>query len=810
MTERYLCVHAHFYQPPRENPWLESIEVQDSAYPYHDWNERVTAECYAPNAAARILDGKGRIEAIVNNYSKISFNFGPTLLSWMEEKSPEVYAAIQLTDRVSRVRHSGHGSALAQAYNHMIMPLANSRDKSTQVLWGIRDFGRRFGRAPEGMWLPEAAVDLETLDTLASHGIAFTILSPHSARQVRAIGDQEWRDVSGGRIDPSIAYRIHLPSKRDLSIFFYDGPASRAVAFENLLGKGEDFANRLLGTFSEARDCPQLAHIATDGETYGHHRTHGDMALAYALNFIEKQGLARLTNYAEFLERHPATTEVGVFENSSWSCAHGVERWRNNCGCNSGMHGDWNQNWRAPLREAMDWLRDGLAPMYEEQGRKVFRDPWKARDDYIQVILDRSPDTLSDFFHQHGRFALTESDKILSLKLLELQRHAMLMYTSCGWFFDELSGLETVQAIQYAGRAVQLADSLDPKNQFEPQFLARLSRAKSNLVEHGDGKKVYEEFVKPSVLDLPKVGAHYAISSLFEDFGGKTQIYCYTLSREDVRSLSSGKTKLVAGRANIVSQITCESSDVSFGVVHLGDHLITGGVREFAGEECYNTTISEITSAFERGDFVELVRVVDREYGSGSYTLRLLFRDEQRKIVRQILDPALDEAELAYRQLYENRAPLMHFLAALQLPGIRIFQVAAEVTLNGDLRRAIAADHLNLQKIQSLLDEVKRVGVPLDRTTLEFALRKKLEGMANQFRSNPSNLSLLRSLDAAVGVARSTLLEVQFWQVQNIYFGIMKTFYEQVRDKMSQVHSDADAWLESFRSLGGKLSFRVE
>jgi hypothetical protein len=306
------------------------------------------------------------------------------------------------------------------------------------------------------------------------------------------------------------------------------------------------------------------------------------------------------------------------------------------------------------------------------------------------------------------------------------------------------------------------------------------------------------------------VGAHYAISSLFEDFGPKTQIYCYTLSREDVRGLSSGKTKLVAGRANVVSQITCESADVSFGVVHLGDHLITGGVREFAGEESYNTTVSEITGAFERGDFVELVRVVDREYGSGSYTLRLLFRDQQRKIVRQILDPALDEAELAYRQLYENRAPLMHFLAALQLPGIRIFQVAAEVTLNGDLRRAIAADHLNLQRIQSLLDEVKRVGVPLDRITLEFALRKKLEAMANQFRSNPSNLSLLRSLDAAVGVARSTLLEVQFWQVQNIYFGIMKTFYEQVRSKMSQVHDDPDEWLESFRSLGEKLSFRVE
>ncbi|MHB8756102.1 MAG: DUF3536 domain-containing protein, partial [Candidatus Acidiferrales bacterium] len=528
MNDRFLCVHAHFYQPPRENPWLEAVEVQDSAYPYHDWNERVTAECYAPNAACRILDGEGRIVDITNNYAKISFNFGPTLLAWIEEKAPDVYAAVLAADKLSRDQHHGHGSAISQAYNHMILPLANERDKHTQVVWGIRDFEHRFGRSPEGMWLPEAAVNLDSLEALASNGIKFTILSPHSAYMVRKAGAEEWRDVSGGQIDPSMAYRVELPSGKNISVFFYDGPVSRGIAFENLLENGERFANRLVGVFSDSREGPQLAHIATDGETYGHHKTHGDMALAYALRFIEENKLAILTNYSQFLDQHPPTHEARIFDNSSWSCAHGVERWRGNCGCNSGMHPGWNQNWRAPLREAMDWLRDTLIPIYEEQGRQVFQDPWKARDEYIRVILDRSPKNVCDFFHQVAAHDLSPEERLRALKLLELQRHAMLMYTSCGWFFDELSGLETVQTIQYAARALQLASQLTRDANLESEFVERLARARSNISENQGGKRVYERFVKPVMLDLKGVGAHFAVSSLFSDAGPEQHTYCYT------------------------------------------------------------------------------------------------------------------------------------------------------------------------------------------------------------------------------------------------------------------------------------------
>ncbi|MBX6341735.1 MAG: DUF3536 domain-containing protein, partial [Thermomicrobiaceae bacterium] len=528
--DRYVCIHGHFYQPPRENPWLEAIELQDSAYPYHDWNERIAAECYAPNGASRILDDERRIAKIVNNYARISFNVGPTLLSWLEASAPATYQAILEADRESQARFSGHGSALAQAYNHPILPLMNRRDKETEVHWGIRDFERRFGRRPEGLWLPETAVDLETLEVLAAHGIRFTILAPHQAARVRPFGG-EWQDVSGGRIDPTMPYLQRLPSGREIALFFYDGPTARAVAFEGLLASGEEFARRLLAIAREDRSGPQILHIATDGETYGHHHRHGDMALAYALDVLESRGLARLTNYAEFLERRPPTHEVEIVEGSSWSCAHGIERWRSDCGCNAGRGPGWRQHWRAPLREAFDWLRDTLAPLYERRAARLLRDPWAARDAYVDVILDRSPAQFARFLGEHARRQLSAEETTAALKLLEMQRHLLLMYTSCGWFFDDLSGIETVQVIQYAGRAVQLAQDLFGDS-LEARFLERLAAAPSNLPECGDARRVYETQVKPAMVDLAKVGAHYAITSLFTAYPDRARVYAFTAERE--------------------------------------------------------------------------------------------------------------------------------------------------------------------------------------------------------------------------------------------------------------------------------------
>ncbi|MFH1647328.1 MAG: DUF3536 domain-containing protein, partial [Chloroflexota bacterium] len=514
--ERYICVHGHFYQPPRENAWLEYVEWQDSAYPYHDWNERITTECYMPNTCSRILDGDDFITRIVSNYAKISFNFGPTLLAWLQKEAPEVYQAIIDADKQSMENFSGHGSALAQAYNHIIMPLANRHDKCSQVLWGIRDFQHRFGRPPEGMWLPETAVDLETLDIMAEMGIRFTILAPHQAGRVRRIGSEKWKAVADASIDPTRAYLVRLPSGKKINVFFYDGPISQEIAFQDTLKSGENFADRLVSAFSADSDRPQLVHIATDGETYGHHHRFADMALAFALHHIESKKLAKLTNYGEYLEKHPPTHQAEIIEKTSWSCVHGIDRWWSDCGCNTGGHPGWDQKWRTPLRNSFDWLRDAIAGKYEEKARQFLKDPWTARDDYIDVIIDRSPDNVTKFFNKHAGHDLNEGERIAALKLLELQRHAMLMYTSCGWYFDDLSGIETVQIIQYAGRAVQLARELTGED-LEPGFLQRLELVKSNLRQHGDGKRIYDTFVKPAMIDLTKVAAHFAISSVFED-----------------------------------------------------------------------------------------------------------------------------------------------------------------------------------------------------------------------------------------------------------------------------------------------------
>ena len=399
---QYVCIHGHFYQPPRENAWLEAIETQPSAYPYHDWNERITAQCYLPNSIARINDEKGLVVKIVNNYSRMSFDFGPTLLSWLETSEPDVYNSILAADKESRQRFSGHGSALAHAYNHIIMPLANRRDKYTEVYWGIRDFEHRFKRQPEGMWLPETAVDLETLDIIANLNIKFTILAPRQALYIRKIGEKDWQEVNENTLDTTVPYRIPLNSGRAINLFFYNGAIAADVAFHGLLENGENLANRLLRSFKPARNSPQLAHIATDGESYGHHHRFGEMALAFALHHIETNKLAQITNYGEFLSLQPPAYEVQIQENSSWSCVHGVERWRSDCGCSNHYHPGWNQKWRMPLRKALDWLRDQVNSECEKEANSLFKDPWEARNAYISVILNRSKSNVRKFVEQQA------------------------------------------------------------------------------------------------------------------------------------------------------------------------------------------------------------------------------------------------------------------------------------------------------------------------------------------------------------------------------------------------------------------------
>lgn len=808
MMDRFICIHGHFYQPPRESPWLEAIEIQDSAFPYHDWNERISAECYAANAVSRIWDTEGRIAQLVNNYASISFNFGPTVLLWMQKYATEAYEAILEADRQSVEKFSGHGNALAQAYNHMILPLANSRDKNTQIIWGIKDFEYRFGRKPEGLWLPEAAVDLESLDIMAQHGIGFAILSPSQARQVRPIDGNEWQDVSGGRIDPGMAYRVSLPSGRVMALFFYDGPISQALAFEGLLNNGEAFANRLLSAFPDDRSSPRLVHIATDGESYGHHHRGGDMALAHALQYIESNGLAQLTNYGRYLDEHPPAHEVEIFENSSWSCAHGIERWRSDCGCNSGGHPGWNQGWRAPLRAALDWLRDAVNPPFEQVAGRFLTDPWAARDDYIDIIVDRSPDRVSAFLTRHATRPLSSEDEITVLRLMEFQRHAMLMYTSCGWFFDELSGIETVQVIQYAGRVLQLADQLFSEA-FEPGFLEKLELARSNIPEHGNGRIIYDKLVRPAMLDMKDVGAHYALSSLFQDIGERSSIYAYSATREDYRSFQVGGSRLVIGRATVTSEVTRISSSLCFGVLHLGDHSIACGTGEYQGAQKYEALAKEISAAFAGADFPKTILLLGKYFGTSTYSLTSLFADERRKVLNIIMGPTLREAEAAYSSIYEHHAPLIRFLTGSGAPRPQVLSVAADLCLNAKLRGVLRGDGLDPEVVRPLLEEARLAGATLDATALGLLLAVNIERLAEQLLEHPDELSRLERLNKAAKLVRTLPFEVNLWKTQNICYKILHSCCSDFREKADSGDENARAWIHSSMVLAENFRIRM-
>ncbi len=805
--ERFLCIHGHFYQPPRENPWLETVEIQDSAHPYHDWNERITAECYAPNTASRNLDGEGRIMGIVSNYARISFNFGPTLLSWMEKHAPDTYREILAADRKSMLWRSGHGAALAQVYNHIIMPLATLRDKQTQVRWGIRDFEHRFQRFPEGMWLAETAVDTESLEVLAKAGIRFTILAPHQAGRVRRTGTGRWKDISGSHIDPSQAYLCRLPSGRSITIFFFDGPISHAVAFENLLNSGEQFADRLMSGFSDHGIHSQLVHIATDGETYGHHHRFGEMALGHALDHIEVNNLARLTNYGEYLELHPATHEVQIIENSSWSCMHGIERWRSDCGCNSGGNTGWNQQWRRPLREALDWLNGQLAARYEDVASRYLKDPWEVRNDYIDVLLDRSEENVASFLLKHSRRPLDEEATVTVLSLLEMQRHAMLMYTSCGWFFDELSGLETVQIIQYAGRAIQLAEEVSSQG-IEAPFLERMALAGSNIPEHKDGAEIYNQGVKPVMIDLLRVGAHYAVSCVFEEYGEETEIFSYRAIKEDSLVLHAGQMKLAVGKMFIRSSITRKADRISFCTLYFGGHALNCGVRYFLGEDVYLTMKEELVTAFKEGDFAAVIRLIDTHFGTHSYSIKDLFRDEQRHILNLIIAGTLQDFEEKFITLYENSKSLMRYLRETGMPVPNYFMTTAETALNLSLQKMFTSETVDADRLKEDVDEIKNWNVVVDSVALEFIIRRRVEGAMTALRDVPDSSPLMDEVLHLIQSLAALPIDVNLWQTQNIYWDMVQSHTADILSDTDRV-IDRISWSEEVGHLGQLLYFNI-
>ena len=692
----FLCIHGHFYQPPRENPWLEEIELQESAAPSHDWNEKIFYECYLPNAMARVLDDKGKILDIVNNYEKISFNFWPTLLSWIHAKHPVTYQHLLEADRRSRSARRGHGNAIAQVYNHMILPLAKRRDKITQVRWGIADFRFRFGRDPESVWLPETACNDETLEVLLEEKMKFVILEPHQAEAVRALDQNEWQDVSEGTIDPKMPYRWFSKAdpSRFIDTFFFDGPISKSVGFGDLAFEAKYFAERLESAKVERYDGPQLIHVATDGETYGHHKAFGERALAFLLHREAPKRGFHLVNYGEFLENHPPRFAVRLKpgpdgEGTSWSCAHGVRRWRDHCGCRTGGPAEWTQHWRKPLKESLDWLGERLAEIYEEMGRRYFKDVWEARNDYIRIILDRCEKNVTDFFKRHASRRLERAEMVPGLKLLEMERNAMLTYTSCGWFFNEISGIETVQVLQYAARAIQLARELTQKS-LEEEFLGRLEKARSNVAEFKDGRGVYEKGVRPRMATLEHLVSCYAICSLVEGAGKapvNQRLYGFDLNvlREKKKAFGSGAAAF--GRVRVVSSLTLEENDLIFAAVQSGLYDFRCWVKPFGGPE-------EL-ERLEKGLKIEEV------FGPVFFTLKDLPLHERRKVISVLTKEIAQKVSADYEHLYDENLKLNEIYHSINLPIPPEVRYAAEHTLSKRLQSAVrelAAHGFNLKK----------------------------------------------------------------------------------------------------------------
>lgn len=815
-NEVFLTIHGHFYQPPRENPWLEAIELQDSALPFHDWNERINKECYNPNSVSKIVDSRNRILDVVNNYEYMSYNFGPTLLSWMEQFAPLTYERIIKADIESIAEHNGHGNAIAQVYNHIIMPLANEHDKETQIKWGIRDFEYRFGRKPEGMWLAETAVDDDTLRILEANGIKFTILSPYQADKFKKKGDKEWTDVSWGNIDPARSYKYNIKSApgKSIDLFFYDGAISRSVAFDELLKDGNKFIKRLKEGVSDCRDFPQIVNIATDGESYGHHTKFGDMALAYVLKVKAKDEGFKITNYAEYLEKYRSDCEVEIKQASSWSCFHGVGRWKEDCGCSTGGHPGWNQKWRKPLREALDYLRDELVIIFEQEGPKYFDNVWEVRNNYIDVILDRNEMNVKKFQQENFKPDLSDEQKVHAMELLEIQRQAMLMYTSCGWFFSEISGIETVQIMKYAARAMQLATKFSNKD-LETHFLEILSEAKSNIPEHGTGKDIFERFVKPSIVTTKQIASLWALSSLYQDFEDEESVYCYTIKKEAYKKVQKGSSTFVVGHIEIQSKITLQKSNVMFALMQYSGGDFHCAIKEYSDDFEFNKIKTNLIKTFLMNPLTEIIRSMDECFGKEYFTLKDIFIEERRKILQILLKGKLEKFSQTYQVMYDEGKGSIYHLQGLGLKIPDEFKISAAYALSHKFNDIVVhsggfLDEDSIQQATDINYEAKKIDIQLDKTPSNKIFSKKIlqniNRLVHSFEIQQADV-LLEIFDSI----NKLELQIDISEAQNIYFS---KIYHKIGDIIESGTANKRAsnkkFIEMLLEIGENLNINTE
>lgn len=772
-----LVVHGHFYQPPRENPWTGRLEHEPSAQPDHNWNERIHRECYRANAFARIFDHFGRVERIGNNYAHVSFNFGPTLLSWMQAHDPVTYQRVLDADRDSAARNDGHGNAIAQGYNHAILPLCNDRDRRTQVRWGLADFRHRFGRDAESLWLPETAVNDATMAVLVDEGLRYVILAPNQAGQVRVNATSAWRDVSGNEIDPGIAYRWMHPdgSGRSIAVFFYDGPIARSIAFEGVLTSSQALVARLAqGAGGEGR----LVHIATDGESYGHHTHFGERALAHALLVEAPRAGFHVTNYGAFLDSHAPQVEVAVKpgpggEGTAWSCAHGVGRWIRDCGCENGAQQGWNQSWRGPLRSALDVVRDAAAAVFEASRGELFVDPWAARDDYIELVLDPAQ-SRREWLRRHAPRSLERHEQERALTLLEIQRFCQLMYTSCGWFFADISGIETVQVMKYAGRVLDLMEQLGLESPRGP-FLDMLRNARSNVAEWGTGADVFTRFVEPLRTTPARVAAHVAISGIVDDAAADDDVAGYRIHRSLTQQQRQGRVTLWTGRLELTEAATGVRHDYAVASMHFGDVDYYCALRPFPGVERFELASARLWDTLRTASLPVLLRTAIHEFGPEEHGLQSVFPDGLQRISQLTFGEVVNRFATEYVHLYETNMRIFGMLsdAGFELPAA--LRAAAEFTFSlrfDDAIRsaggsAIAADY---DDAVAIAEDADRRGFGLDRASAASIFSRLVaesighavaEPTAEHFRNTTqlAHVALRLGLAGQLGRAQELLID---------------------------------------------------
>jgi alpha-amylase/alpha-mannosidase (GH57 family) len=789
-TGVYVTIHGHFYQPPRENPYLDTIECQPTALPFHDWNERIYYECYRPNAFARIFNDAGNIVGIVNNFEYISFNVGPTLMSWLEHYDLEVYKRILEGDRQSAARLNGHGNAIAQIYNHVILPLANERDKITQIRWGKQEFCHRFGRDPEGMWLAETAVDYATIKILIQEGIKFLILAPSQAERCRPFAteenpDPEWYEVGGSQIDPTRPYRCFIDEEKTefIEIFFYDGPISRDMGFNDVLSNSYHFAGRIGQAIRGDHRPSQLISVATDGETFGHHKMGTEKCIAYSLlEEFPKRGWT-VTNYGHYLSICPPSWEVILKPVTAWSCSHGVDRWQDDCGCGSG--GEWHQKWRKPLRESLNWLRDRLVNIYDQIGSKFFNNTWLARDEYIEVILNRSLDKVDQFLSRHQRHQLSPSEQIDALRLLEMQRHALLMFTSCGWFFEEISRPEGVQILRYAARAIELAAEVGGV-QLEREFIEMLEVAPSNVKKYHNGAEVYRQFVLTSQISLKQVAAHYAISSLFNSYNQEQQVYCYSAQQLDYQKQQIGSLSLAVGQVRLVSNITWESNHFVFGILHLGGWDFHCCIQPFMGRNDYTKLKEILFQNLKDASVVQLILRMSELFGYESFGLQHIFIEERHRIMQQLTENTKKSLDQLYTQIYRDNYSILMAFHRDELAVPQELQVAAEVALSHRcLKTILELEHslnspeqmyLCLAELRAIATEANclqcQLHIAESKQILEQLMLKYLWYLLQD--SEPLDLEdNVRCLETMIEVSQNLHCEVSLEKVQELYYNYL-------------------------------------